>query len=63
MRLLKTSTETVLQCLGSTEVPKGIMMSAKCPLIFTKPRLSKKHQIRLDTPWLDPNKALAEQVF
>lgn len=24
-------------------------------------KLSKKHQIRLDTPWLDPNKALAEQ--
>ena len=26
-------------------------------------QISKKHQIRLDTPWLDPNKTLAEQVF
>ena len=25
-------------------------------------QISKKHQIRLDTPWLDPNKTLAEQV-
>lgn len=24
-------------------------------------QISKKHQIRLDTPWLDPNKTLAEQ--
>jgi len=27
-----------------------------------KKQISKKHQIRLDTPWLDPNKTLAEQV-
>lgn len=24
-------------------------------------QISKKHQIRLDTPWLDPSKTLAEQ--
>jgi hypothetical protein len=26
-----------------------------------KKQISKKHQIRIDTPWLDPNKTLAEQ--
>ena len=25
-------------------------------------QISKKHQIRIDTPWLDPSKTLAEQV-
>lgn len=25
-------------------------------------QISKKHQIRLDTPWLDPSRTLAEQV-
>lgn len=28
---------------------------------FVRRQISKKHQIRLDTPWLDPGKTLAEQ--
>ena len=30
-------------------------------LIFIRRQISRKHQIRLDTPWLDPGKTLAEQ--
>ncbi len=30
-------------------------------MIYFCRQISKKHQIRLDTPWLDPNKTLAEQ--
>ena len=30
-----------------------------CDLTFRQ--ISKKHQIRLETPWLDPSKTLAEQ--
>ncbi|XP_065831308.1 talin-2-like isoform X2 [Oscarella lobularis] len=37
--------------------------SAPAPLKKTrlKKQISKKHQLRLDTPWLDPEKSLAEQ--
>lgn len=39
-------------------------MLSKTGFLFTSPnrRISKKHQIRLDTPWLDPTKTLAEQA-
>ena len=41
-----------------TPTPMRIM-SYPIPLLSRK--ISKKHQLRIDTPWLDPNKSLLEQ--
>ena len=45
---------------GKTAVLSTISTSTDCIALLYR-QISKKHQIRLDTPWLDPSKTLAEQ--
>jgi hypothetical protein len=46
------------QSLGSTSLGT---LSAAMPRTHSKKQISKKYQIRMDTPWLDPEKTLGEQ--